>query len=216
VLIALGAAMTASSLYAAHLTRRVADLRQDNSELRTRLAPFEAAALKAFPREDQVAAIKKLGEKLDILGDRLSDENWRLFDAQIENAYTEVASNELTLQELAELLPTHGPGPRPLTKACSDLAGSPMLDRHGRTSLVFYVSAMDLAAQRIGTLRERCDRGPLDQLLIDQTKQAAGEWVTRSRDAKIMLRQLLEARGLNVPVVEQLTETGERNVCDAP
>ena len=189
-----------------------ASLRQEVRHLEEKLAPFEAAAIKAFPGEEQTQAIAKLSEKVDSMASEISAK--RKLDALVfaENCYTEVAWNSIALKQLDEASPTRLTISAPDASACTRLLDAPDLPAPLRTALVLYRPRIDDARRWHAKLTDACQRGGLSEANLAAAKDSAKDTLGLTETVKTEIRTFLLANSRRLPVVETLNADGRRRI----
>ena len=201
--------------YLGYLQWQVDELETKNSHLEQLLAPFQAAALKAYPGEEQTDAINKLSERVELLAIDLAGHRATNVLAQVENCYTEATRNIWTLDYLSKTALDRITTGQLQIQACSALSLNTSLPTFLRSALVLYRPKV-LQLQAIHTnLLQTCDGRNLVPENVDTTRLQATELTRQTDHIKRDLAAFLELNGRPIPIEELTTPEGVKaiNIC---
>jgi hypothetical protein len=206
------AALTTEQNKTAALERDNGDLRRRADHAEEMLAPFQAAALKAFPGEEQNAAVEKLIKRVDELTTNLVAVRENNLVAHLENCYVETVKNQWAIGRVKDLSTNAVPLAQPQLAACTRLMQEPSLDSPLRMLLVMHLEKMDTARRRFDALLDSCGRNAVNQRNIADTQGNSTEWLGDITELKAQLKHALAVRQRPLPIVEGVNAAGQSTI----
>ncbi len=201
------------------LQAKVATLTDDKRHAEQMLAPFQAAALKAFPDADRVEALERLTRRVGSLADDLAAQRVADVGAQLENCFTELVRATAALEALTKASMNGVTDDVPQTTACARLAESAELPAWIRSRLVLYTTSIPPIQGIQRKLSDQCSSGRLQASSFDGPRELAGRVLELANGTKDLVSNQLLVRGKQLPVEEHVDTEGRHSisiVCPAP
>lgn len=221
VVLLLGGAGYVRSLRAERtgLTKQLATETSQRQHAEQMLAPFQAAALKAFPDEDHIAALEKLTTRVEQLATGLAAQRATDLNTLLENCYTEIVRASWSLDDLAHASTSSVTNDFPQVSACSRLADNSELPTWIRSRVVLYVSELGGVEVWHRMLSQQCATTGVAEGNVGNARDRATRMLAISSEVKDLLGNQLLTRGRQLPVEEHTSLDGQHSLsvtCPAP
>ncbi|MFN2375224.1 MAG: hypothetical protein ABR538_01720 [Candidatus Binatia bacterium] len=181
---------------------KIDELSLEKSHLEEVLAPFQAAAIRAFPGVAESEAFLELTQRVEKLAQQLESSRSQDLLAQVENCFTETALNTMALEALSNAEMGTSSMLAPEDSACGSLSENPSAPANVRATLKLNSVDIGKAKNWFEALRTACSRGGMTENNVKTAREIASGILQRTGRLKSLLADYLERNARPLPVVE--------------